>query len=337
MKVSGSKIQAVLQAETVEAAAVLVYGPDQGLVSRRAKIIAGKIVEDLSDPFSAVELSLSDLKEEPCRLADEARALSFGGGGRLIRFREATDSLAGYLGDYLTDPAEHALVLVSSGDLGPRSALRKLFENHERSLALPCYVAEGRELEDVVTSLFQQLGVCCDREALGILVGRLASDRGQIEQEINKLGLYAAQTGRITVADVEACMIDSALTSLEELCYAVADGNGRNADLFLQRALNDGVGEVGVLRALQRHFLKLEWVVSQASHHGDVSALVGSLRPPVFFKLKGRFERQASRWTAPGIRRGLQNLVEAEISCKTTGNPAALVCGRTVLALARPH
>ena len=83
----GRAIKSFLAARDKDIAAVLIYGPDSGLARERALLIAGRVVEDLKDPFNALELSDADLKEEPGRLADEIAALSFAGGERVIRLR----------------------------------------------------------------------------------------------------------------------------------------------------------------------------------------------------------------------------------------------------------
>ncbi|MEM6650433.1 MAG: DNA polymerase III subunit delta, partial [Pseudomonadota bacterium] len=54
---------------------VLLYGPDQGLVRERAKTLGHMVVEDLNDPFNAIELTDTDLSDTG-RLTDEAMALS---------------------------------------------------------------------------------------------------------------------------------------------------------------------------------------------------------------------------------------------------------------------
>ena len=72
----------------------LFYGPDHGLVRERADALAARIVEDIHDPFRTVDLSGAALKRDPARLADEAAALSFTGGRRLVRVEDADDDVA---------------------------------------------------------------------------------------------------------------------------------------------------------------------------------------------------------------------------------------------------
>ena len=75
--------------------ALLVYGPDQGLVRERATDLARAIVPDLRDPFRVAELSGASLAADPALLADEAQALSLTGGRRVLRVKEAGDAVGG--------------------------------------------------------------------------------------------------------------------------------------------------------------------------------------------------------------------------------------------------
>ena len=131
-----------------ELRAVLVYGPDAGLVAERAKALAAGAAGDLDDPFRLIQLGAEQLAGDPARLADEAAALSFSGGRRVVWVRGAGDGLAGACKDFVAERPGEALVVLEAGDLPARSALRKLFESAGPGVAaLPCYRDEARDLE----------------------------------------------------------------------------------------------------------------------------------------------------------------------------------------------
>jgi DNA polymerase III subunit delta len=335
MKLSGAAVDRFLDGPDASVAAVLIYGPDKGLVAERCKRLGRSIVDDLSDPFSVVELTNASLKDDGARLGDEARAMSFGGGKRLVRLRDASDSASATVKAYLDDPAEDSMIIVDAHELGPRSSLRKLFEGHDRAAALACYAAEGRDLARSISEILTEYGVSADQDAVSMLTGSLGSDRALVRQELQKLALFVGDGGKASADDVASCLVDSGAVSLDQLAFAVGDGKSAAADAFLQKTVAEGVSEVAILRALQRHFQRLELVVSQSENGKSVSGAVAGLRPPVFFKYKERFERQARIWSGKGLQHALAVLTDAEVACKSTGTPVALVCGRAVLAVSR--
>src|SRR4029077_5187753 len=94
MKVAPRDQARFLKSADPSVAAVLFYGPDQGLVRERALDLVTRIAGDAGDPFRVAELSAAQLKDDPARLADEAAALSLSGGRRVLRLREAGDNHA---------------------------------------------------------------------------------------------------------------------------------------------------------------------------------------------------------------------------------------------------
>ncbi|MGO7823201.1 DNA polymerase III subunit delta, partial [Rhizobium ruizarguesonis] len=53
----------------------VIYGPDRGLVSERAGLLAGKTGVALDDHFSLTKLDIGDLQKDPGRLVDEVQSI----------------------------------------------------------------------------------------------------------------------------------------------------------------------------------------------------------------------------------------------------------------------
>src|SRR3546814_190449 len=177
MKLAGKQADAFLANPDPAVRTVLLYGPDGGLIRERSAALLAKIVDDPADPFCVSEIAASQLKDDPARLADEAAALTFGGGRRFVRVRDAGDKLAPVLKDFLEQSPGEAFVVVEADDLPVRSALRKLFEADRNAAALACYHDDARSLETVVRAFFSEAGVGISREAVAFLASQLGGDR----------------------------------------------------------------------------------------------------------------------------------------------------------------
>ena len=68
---------------------VLLYGPDRGLVSERARKVAASTGLSPDDPFSVVRLDAVEIEQQPGRLVDEARTVPMFSDRRLIWVRNA--------------------------------------------------------------------------------------------------------------------------------------------------------------------------------------------------------------------------------------------------------
>jgi DNA polymerase-3 subunit delta len=332
VKVQAGRADAFAKSPDAKAQAVLVYGPDAGLVRERAKLLAESVLKGDPDPFRLAELDADVLKGDPARLADEAAAMSLTGGRRVVRVRDATDGISKTVEDVLDTLVGDALLIFLGGDLGPRSSLRKLFEGADNAAALPCYADDNRALDQVVRDGLQQAGLSIDPDALSWLVAHMGGDRGLSRQEIEKLVLYKGSDdgSKITLDDAMACVGDTAAFDLDDLVYAMADGDQPTVQRVYGRMMAEGTSPISVLTAASRHLMRLHEV------HGGTSLdqAMMKLRPPVFFKRKGQFKTQAGRWKPALLARGLELLTTAELQAKSTDMPAQALIERALIQVA---
>ncbi len=340
----GRAIKAFLAAPDPQIAAILVYGPDLGLVRERAETLARRVVEDLKDPFNAIELTDADLKDEPGRLADEIAALSFAGGERVVRVRTAGEAGAKAVAALIDGlDAGHVkangLVVVEGGDLSPRSGVRKAFEKAKRAAALPCYADAPADIRSMATESAHAENLRFEEDALDLLVSVLGDDHGLSRAEIEKLilykGLASARTGsdRISVADVNATLVDGRGAALDDAAEAAADGSAKTLSLALYRAQSAGASPISLLRTLQRHITRLKAAKSYMDGGDTAAAAMKKLRPPVFFAAQRSFERRLHKWPMRKLEAAERMLVEAELQAKTTGAPQREIVERAAMRL----
>ena len=334
MKISAGKADTYVKSPPADLRVALIFGPDEGLVRERAATLGQTVVADLSDPFLVCELTGADIAGDPARLADEVAAIALTGGRRLVRVRDAPDSIAKAVQTILDGAPGDAVTILQAGQLGPRSALRKLAESSPAAAAIPCYADDAGNLERVIRETLAENGVRITSEAAGWLVGRLGSDRAISRGEMEKLALFAGPGAEVDLDMAMAGVGDSAADSMDELIYAAGDGDSNGVDLYLMRSLQAGGTAVGILRALTNHLMRLETASSRIADGEAAGSVLKSLRPPVFYKLERRFQNQLRIWQGDALARALQLTLDAELQCKTTGLPEDAVCGRALLQIA---
>src|ERR1700761_472598 len=118
MKLSAAQVNTFLQKPDPAVRAILVYGPDAGLVHERAEQLAKRMVPDINDPFRTASLTAASLSDDAARLHDEMATQAFGGGKRLVRLHAAAESAAPALDSVLKDPpAADSVLIIDAGDL----------------------------------------------------------------------------------------------------------------------------------------------------------------------------------------------------------------------------
>lgn len=325
----------VRRAPGTEMAAVLIYGPDDGLVRERATQLVDAALGGERDPFRFTELMASELGADPARLRDEAAALSLTGGRRLVLVRGAGDALADDFAALLDDGPGAALVVCEAGNLPAQSRLRKAFESAGHAAAVPCYADDARDVARIVESAVQAAGFKIDRAAVAYLAEWLGADRGLTRQEVEKLILFKGGTGgTISEDEARACVGDGTGLALEDLTYAAADGELALLDGRLARLFREGNDAVAVLRRTASHLQRLQLALAAVETGVSSGDAMARLRPPVFFRRKPAFANQIRRWTSAKITGALDIITEAELQCKSTGVPAQAICGRALMRVA---
>jgi DNA polymerase-3 subunit delta len=319
--------------------AVLIYGPDYGLIQERSKTLAAA-AGDPADPFAFIVLKPETLQSDPARLADEAAALTFSGRRRVIRVREAGDALARVFGLWLDEGIGDAFVIVEAGDLGKRSTLRAAFEKSRRAVAISCYPDSGATKRRFIEEVLGEAGLAAEPDALSFIEESVGADHGVTRSELDKLITYMGEAGgnearHVRLADAFACIGESTATSLDAICEAVCLGDLAALDRIFHRLVSEGgQAPVTVLRALARHLQRLLLAAGLAGKGHAPDQVMAQLKPPVFQRNRESFRRQMALWPAERLGPAIAILTEAELDCKTTGMPDQALCERALLRIA---
>ena len=256
------------------------------------------------------------------------------GGRRVIRVRDASDSLAAMIKQVSESPGD-SLIVLEAGALTGRSKLRALVEGLENGAAIACYPEEGKALQAAIEGEFNAAGVRLDVEAMRWLLDHLGNDRGSTRGEVEKLVLYAGMEQRLDVTAVRACMGDLAAVSFDDAVYAAMLGEVEHADLALERSLAEGMAPVSITRGVLAHLAKMHIARGHMAAGLSTADAVRELRPPVFFKRVESFSRALQYWDTNRIIQAMAEVRLVELACKQTGALDLLLVRRLLLGLAR--
>jgi DNA polymerase-3 subunit delta len=333
MKLGARDVEGFLAAPDNTCRAALLYGPDVGLASERAKRIKAKILTQNDDPFALVELSESAVLADPARLSDEINAIGLLAGKRFILIRDAGDKLTNVVKDAAPALHDGVFLLLVAEELGTRSPLRKWFEDSPHVAAIGCYRDEIRDIQALVTKSFAAANIQTPREVMDYLCSQLGNDREVTRSELEKIITYAGEEKNLSLADVESLVDYNRDTQLDDIVNAAADKSVAALDKMLAVHLREGTSTVAYLRALQRYFNRLYFVKAKMEAGYDLETVIGGLRPPVFYKQKPLLIRHARNWGMEQIVRALKLLIAAEVTSKTSDIPVAAATSRRLFQL----
>jgi DNA polymerase-3 subunit delta len=333
MQIKGAgAIEAFVKSPGDKVEAALIYGRDPGLVRERSKRLEAAVLGPDADDFQRIELSEAEIREAPGALYAEAASIAMLGGRKFIRLRITSDLAAAALKTYLDEreaggARPDAFVVIEAGDLRPTQGLRKAAEGSPLVAAIACYPDDEESLSDLIDQAVRSAGLRIAPEAKGALIDRLGADRGVSRQEIDKLLTYCGagiERGReIQVEDVLALVGDTGAAELDRLIDAVFSGNLAETARLSARLELAGVSPIRIVRATANHLSRMASLAESGGPRGGFSYRDRALA------------RHLGRWDARRVGRAQSLILEAEIECKSTGRPAAAICERTLLSLAR--
>lgn len=316
---------------------ILIYGPDRGLVSERAKLVATATKVPLDDPFSVIRLEAALIQSDPARLADEALTVSMFGGDRLVWIKDAGNEkgLVDALKPLASDPPANATILIEADDLKPASGLRTLCENAPSAVALPCYADDSRAIDGLIDRELAAVGLAISIDARNLLKSCLGGDRLASKAELEKLVLYCRGSKRIEIADVEAAIGDVSSVTSDELVDAMLSGNLVALDAAFAALSAKGTSLQGTALILARQMTSLAEQRSSMERDGkSASAVVAAARPPIFFTRKPLVERILGSTPLARFLSYLDRLQEAVLLSRKEADLASAIIHRTLLGIA---
>ncbi|WP_020187282.1 DNA polymerase III subunit delta [Methylopila sp. 73B] len=332
--IKASGVDAFLAKPPADVFAVLIYGPDAGLVAERAERLASRVLEGSDDPFGLVRLDGDELASDPGRLADEARTIALFGGQRAIRVKVGGRAIVTAVEALLGGPAPESLTVIEAGDLKKNAPLRTLCEKSPRAAALPCYPDEAGARDRLIDEETRLSGLSITPDARALLSASLGPDRLAARGEVQKLCLYAHGRGRINVDDVTAVIADAGDVGMDVAVDAAFAGKAGEAASALRSLRFSGTPASVVVGAALRHAITLHRLRGDVDAGRSARAVMESNGFLFHFRRKDSVERALGAWSGARLTEIVAKLAEAVATGRRAAGVGEAVAERALLAIA---
>ena len=318
MKIASRQINAFLTKPPTNFAAFLFHGNDTGLISERAKQLAQLFNHNLDDVFSVTRLTGEMLLDEVGLIVDSAAAIPALGGRRLVLIKGRGTELLAACKLALSEHIEEAIIIVEALETTTKHALVKLFESSKTSASIGCYVDSIDDIRGLASNMFAADNIKVSNDALDIIARRLGSDRGSSRREIEKLALMAGPNGKLDAKKVHFALGDNAKLAIDDIADALASGAVAKLQRSLQKAWDEDMNAVIIVRGCQNYFQQLGLAGYAMRSGQSAQNAIRNLRPPPHFKLQNRLQSHLQRWQ-PQIAMAIVNrLQDVELQIKST-------------------
>jgi len=318
----------------LEQGAILVYGPDSGLVREIAQRMVQHFSGSDAGSMNLVVLDGGELDADPGRLAVEAKTVSLFGDRRVVRVRGAGKSSVMPLTEFLENPSG-AVVVLEAGNLPPRDALRALVEGNRHGRTLPCYPDTDETLIRLINDWLAERGIRAEPDVAGTLRENLGNDREVTRRELEKLAFYAADSGILTRDDVLTLCADNAALAIDEILDATGTGHAERLDTALDRALAAALSLQQLVTMGIGHFTALRRWRAEVDTGRSPREVLGGARPKPHFSRMAALEQQLRIWSDSALAAALERLQLASGDSRKRYALQETVVRRALLAICR--
>ena len=312
-------------------------GPDESAASAAA----ATIVAGLPDAGERVDMSGSDLRRDPVRLADEARSSSLFGNSRHIFVRATGEEAHDALKIHFEAEGEACPVLVVATSATDKSRTAKLVAGAGNTLVAMFYPPNLTDMANTVRDLADRNGLRLDGDLAQRIARASGLDRRLAEAEVEKLALYldaAADTPR--KADLSAWDAVGA-TSEEDgfmpLVNAALSGHAKRLPGELARLNTLSLNPVGVALAFERRAAQLAQLSARMRPGEDVGSFVEAQKRArrIFFKDERDIAEQLRIWRGKRLDRLVSRLTALHQALLANSQQAELLLAQEIAWIAR--
>jgi DNA polymerase-3 subunit delta len=313
----------------------LLYGPDDS----GSRAFLAELARAVGPGSERVDLTGSELRSDPARLADESASNSLFGGARYIVVDPAGDESLAAVEALLQAPAAGNPVALVAGALKPASKLLKLALADPSALTFASYAPEGRDADRLVIELAQGHGLQVQPRVARRIADAAAGNRAVIAQELAKFALFldcAPDRPRPLEDDVlDLVGAASEEGDLSRLVDSVAGGNPALLHSELLRLASEGIDGIVLVRAVLRRMMLLARLRSEVERGNSVSAVMAAQGKAIFWKEKDSVALQLSRWRSALIAKSMSRLLESERQVKAPGALGSIAVDEELFAICR--
>jgi len=305
----------------------LLTGPDEATmnaVAVRLVALAGKEAERL-------DLSSSQLGQDPSLLAAEAASMSLFASERVIRLEisgsgdDCVEAVAALLAaDTAVNP-----VIATGATVTAKSKLVKLIEGSDHAVAAICYQPDRRALVGIAISAAEEQGLRLANAEAQLLVDLVSGDQALMRRELEKIALYldAARDRQrqVTAADIAALGAATHEEDVSECINVALGGKVRELPDMLAKAAAVGVAEIRILRALAIRTMQLARLRAEVDAGAHPATVVAARSSGVFWKERDAVTAQLHIWDSLRVARLMSRLLDCERALKASGTAGAVL------------
>ena len=239
---------------------------------------------------------------------------------KLIIISRASDKIIEFINEILERKIEKVKIIINSNNLDKKSKLRNLFEKEKELTCIPFYEDNEKSLNMIAKSFFRQKSIKVSQEIINLLIGRSRGDRGNLNNELNKIENLSITKKNIELEDILKLTNLSENYSVFELAENYLAKNKNQISKILNE--NNFANEecILILRTILNRSKRLLKLKESQNHTGNIDLTISSFKPPIFWKEKDIVKKQIQSWSEDDVKKIIYKINDLELLVKKNSN-----------------
>tara|TARA_Y100000590_G_scaffold447440_1_gene582707 strand:- start:1630 stop:2649 length:1020 start_codon:yes stop_codon:yes gene_type:complete len=293
----------------------LLYGENVGL-KKDIKEFIKKTLKQKNDNLEILSLYESEIMSNEDNFYDFAYSGSLFGNKKIINVFDATDKIIKKLDDVYNKDPKNIFLFFLSGPLDKKSKLRNFFEKDKKTICIPCYLDNEKDLEIIAQSELKKNNISLSREIINLLIEKSNSDRDNLRNEIEKIKSFALNKKKLELEEIKSLINFSGDYKSDILINECLSGNILQYKKIVSELYSNTVDQIFLLRILNNKVLRLLKIKENDNKQTSVDNLINFSKPAIFWKEKPIVKKQLSIWNIKDLKKLINEINNTEFWCK---------------------
>ena len=287
----------------------LVYGENEGL----KKDIINKIISKHSS--KEIKYEEAQILNNKSEFYNEINNRSLFDEKKTYLIERCSDKISEVILEFIEKNIED-LIIINCGILEKKSKLRNILEKSPKAIVIPTYKDNSQSLVDIAKIFFAEKKISVSYETLNLLANRSNGDRGNLNNELEKISNYLIDKKTISLKEVYSLTNLSENYTAFELVDASLSKNLKKTQEILNENNYSQEDSFLVLRVFLMKTKKMLNLLENMKNQKDIDKVILEHRPPIFWKDKPVIKKQLQLWTLKAISELIFNLNNIELKIK---------------------
>ena len=244
---------------------------------------------------------------------------------KLMIISRSSNKILDFIEKFLERDISNVQIVINSENLDKKSKLRNLFEKDKKLVCIPFYEDNNQSLNNFAINFIREKNIKISQETINLIVERARGDRGNLNNELQKLEALSLTRKKITQEDIFN------LTNLSEDygIFELVDNYLAKNKIKVSKILNENnfVNDdcILILRTLLNRSKRLLKLKNIQKEKDNIDEVISSYKPSIFWKEKDLVKQQIKNWSEKEIKEKIYQISNLEILTKKNTSSINLV------------